>query len=84
MGLPRHRTARELAGQPNGAPTRRALPDLEAFSIKGFCHAYNLSRAGLYRLLAAGLAPKIRKVGGRRLISRESAAEWRRAMEERS
>jgi hypothetical protein len=55
--------------------------DRQAYSIQEFCSRHSLSRAGFYNLLKAGLAPTTMVVGRRRLISEESAAEWRRRME---
>jgi len=51
------------------------------FSIEQFCHAHCISRAMYYKLAKQGLAPRTMQVGTRRLISREAAAEWRRARE---
>jgi predicted DNA-binding transcriptional regulator AlpA len=59
-------------------------PEPEVFSIDEFCHAYRISRASFYRLVVAGQAPRVMKVGGRRLITREDATTWRKAMTERS
>jgi hypothetical protein len=55
----------------------------EAFTVDEFCKAHKLSRATFYNLLKIGLAPETMQPtpGGRRLISREAAAAWRRRME---
>jgi hypothetical protein len=53
----------------------------KAYSIQEFCVRHSLSRAGFYNLLKAGMAPTTMLVGRRRLISEESAADWRRRME---
>jgi hypothetical protein len=52
-----------------------------ALSITEFCRRHGISRATYYNLRTAGLAPVEMKVFGRRLISAESAAEWRRQRE---
>jgi predicted DNA-binding transcriptional regulator AlpA len=52
-----------------------------AFSIDEFCTAHGLSRSMFYKLEGQGLAPRTMSIGTRRLISAESAAEWRRARE---
>jgi predicted DNA-binding transcriptional regulator AlpA len=54
-----------------------------AFSIEQFCKIHSISRAKFYMLLREGLAPKIMQVGRRRLISIESAKQWRKDMEEK-
>lgn len=48
-----------------------------AYSIKEFCFQHEISRSKFYDLLKNGLAPKMMLVGRRRLISVESAREWR-------
>jgi hypothetical protein len=53
----------------------------QAFSIQEFCEVHSLSRAKFYLLLKENLAPKLMRVGRRRLISNEAAAEWRKKME---
>jgi hypothetical protein len=53
---------------------------VEAFSVNQFCVEHNFCRASYYKLKAAGKGPKELRVGKRVLITREAAAEWRRAM----
>ncbi|AZO12525.1 MULTISPECIES: helix-turn-helix domain-containing protein [unclassified Mesorhizobium] len=53
----------------------------EAYSIPEFCAAHRISRATFYNLINAGTAPRTMKVGGRVLISKEAAADWRKACE---
>ena len=53
----------------------------EAFSVAQFCDSHDISRGTFYQLLKEGGAPRIFKVGRRTLISREAAADWRRARE---
>jgi predicted DNA-binding transcriptional regulator AlpA len=48
-----------------------------ALSIKEFCFQHDISRSKFYDLLRNGLAPKMMKLGKRRLISVEAAKEWR-------
>jgi predicted DNA-binding transcriptional regulator AlpA len=55
--------------------------DREAYSIEEFCLAHGFSRATFYNLLADGKGPAVMRVGKRRFVSREAAAEWRRKME---
>jgi predicted DNA-binding transcriptional regulator AlpA len=57
------------------------LMEKDAHSIGEFCQRHGFSRASLYNLVASGKAPRLMRVGHRILISRESAAEWRRDCE---
>jgi hypothetical protein len=53
----------------------------DAYTIRQFCAKHGLSIAFYYKLKARGLTPAEIHLGARRLISRESAAAWRRARE---
>jgi hypothetical protein len=53
----------------------------KAFSITEFCQLHGISRATYYNLKKLGKAPKEMEVLGRKLISDESGAAWRRQME---
>jgi predicted DNA-binding transcriptional regulator AlpA len=53
----------------------------EAISIPEFCEAHGISRAHFYNLMKRGLAPKTLVAGRRRLVSKQSACEWRQSME---
>jgi hypothetical protein len=52
-----------------------------AYSVPEFCTAHRISRALFYLLQRDGRAPAVIKAGRRTLISAESAARWRAAME---
>jgi hypothetical protein len=52
-----------------------------AFSIVEFCALHRISRGYFYKILKQGLGPRIMTVGGRKLISHEAAADWRRERE---
>jgi predicted DNA-binding transcriptional regulator AlpA len=52
-----------------------------SFSIDEFCAAHGISRAFFYVLMNRGKAPRIMQVEGRKLISVEAAADWRRERE---
>jgi hypothetical protein len=56
--------------------------EYDAQSVDQFCSANNISRASFYNLLKRGKGPRLMKVGGRTLISREASLDWRRRMEE--
>ena len=52
-----------------------------AFTIPQFCQAHNVSRSQYYEMKKDGSAPVEMKIGRKKLISHESAADWRRRME---
>ena len=58
-----------------------ALVERRAFTLNGFCETHGISRAMFYKLLKAGQAPRIAKIGSKVLITTEAAAEWLRARE---
>ena len=68
----------EITGRKIGAT---ADADLDAFSIPTFCHRHGISQAFFFKLQAAGLGPRVMRLGSRVLISKESAAAWRRERE---
>ena len=53
-----------------------------ASSIKRHCEEHDISRSHYYELQKKNLGPKTMKVGHRKLISHEAAAEWRRQRED--
>jgi hypothetical protein len=55
--------------------------ETEAYSIDEFCRAHGISRAHYFNIQKRGAGPRTMSVGSRVLISRESAADWRRACE---
>jgi hypothetical protein len=52
-----------------------------AYSINEFCMLHGISRAHYYNLKRFGLGPREMDLRGRKAISVESAAAWRRARE---
>jgi hypothetical protein len=56
-------------------------PPPAAYSIKQFAAAHGISLSTYFKLQREGLGPKEMKVLGRKMISLESAAAWRRARE---
>ena len=52
-----------------------------ALSIAEFCSFHSISEAFYFKLKKQGNGPREMKLGGRTLISLESAAEWRRERE---
>jgi hypothetical protein len=53
---------------------------LEAYTVPEFCAAHRICRASFYNL-PEGERPRVMRVGSRVLVSKEAAAEWRRARE---
>jgi hypothetical protein len=64
-----------------GQPETVSSPPRLALSIAQFCEAHNISVGFFYKLKKQGGGPREMKVGGRTLITFESAAEWRRMQE---
>ena len=56
--------------------------DKLAYSISEVCALHGNSRSAFYKARDAGQAPKLMRLGTRVLVSREAAAEWRRAREQ--
>jgi hypothetical protein len=67
-----------------GAPIRGPPIQPMAYSIPQFCEAHVISIDTYFRMQRAGFGPVTMKVGGRTLISVESAAKWRRDRESRT
>jgi predicted DNA-binding transcriptional regulator AlpA len=55
---------------PNPLPTR------VFFSVPEFCAAYDISRSHLYRLIQAGLGPRVTKIGDATRIHLDDARDW--------
>ena len=53
-----------------------------AFTVNEFCESHGISRSLFYEIRKKNKGPAIMKVSGRTLISAESAAVWRRRMEQ--
>jgi hypothetical protein len=54
----------------------------ETLTIQEFCKSHRISMSYFYLLRDRGLAPKVMRLGRRILITKESAAEWRRTHSE--
>jgi hypothetical protein len=52
-----------------------------SYTIDEFCNAHRISRAHFFNLKKAGIGPREMHLGGRVVISREAAADWRRERE---
>jgi predicted DNA-binding transcriptional regulator AlpA len=55
--------------------------DKDAYSVEEFCRRHGISRAYAYLLWRRGEGPRFMRLGTRRLISREAAADWRQERE---
>ena len=53
----------------------------DAYNILEFCQRHGISRALYYKLDKIGQAPRIMRVNGRIMISKEASADWRRERE---
>ena len=51
------------------------------YSVREFCEAHRISKNQYYKLKRQGLGPREMQLGGKIVISLESAAAWRRARE---
>jgi hypothetical protein len=74
-------TKRKPRGKSKTTPPqkRKLMNDIpkQAMSVDQFCHAHNIGRDLFYELLHSGQGPACMLLKKRRLISFESAAEWR-------
>jgi hypothetical protein len=68
----------EITGKKNVAPR---ADDADAYSIAEFCERHRISLPFYYKLRQQGITPVEFRVGTRVLISKESAAAWRRERE---
>jgi hypothetical protein len=50
-------------------------------TIPEFCERNTIKKSFYHKLQAAGKGPRVLRVGGRRMISREAEAEWRKSFE---
>jgi hypothetical protein len=57
-------------------------PNALAMSIHSFCVLHGISEDQFYKMQREKWGPTVMHVGSRTLISREAAAEWRRAREQ--
>jgi predicted DNA-binding transcriptional regulator AlpA len=69
-------------------PPKTAPPDdddhddeIDAMSVTTFCKRHGISRAFFYYLQHRKRAPRTIEIGSRTLITREAAADWRKARE---
>lgn len=58
--------------------------DTKASTIPEFCKQHRFSVAFFYELAKVGKAPRVTKLGTRRIITDEDAAAWRKVMAEAS
>lgn len=54
--------------------------DSKSLSIKKFCELHDFSVSFFYKLKKKGRAPKVMKVGERRIITPEAVQDWRNQM----
>jgi hypothetical protein len=61
-----------------GKQRSRLDPDPAAFTIPEFCRSHKISRGHYYTLRRRGLGPDVAELLGRRIITHEAAARWRK------
>jgi hypothetical protein len=69
----------QLASRRSRRAAQAAAIDHEVYTLDEFCDAHRISRATFYNLQARGEAPDAFRAGTKVLISKESAARWRKA-----
>jgi hypothetical protein len=52
-----------------------------AYTIAEFCEAHRISKGHFYNLKKLARGPRVMDLGGRKVISAEAAADWRRERE---
>jgi predicted DNA-binding transcriptional regulator AlpA len=62
-------------------PAQPMPPEADSYSIEEFCRRHSISRPTYYMLRAKKIGPKETRLGGKILITRESAARWRKERE---
>lgn len=55
--------------------------DSDLYGVASFCEAHQISRGLLYKLWSERKGQRAVKIGRRRLITREAAADWRASLE---
>lgn len=75
-----------VARTKQGAMPVKGKPEVQrvAYSVDEFCAAHGFTRPTYYELEKRGEGPRTFRVGRRKLISVEAAAEWRRQREAQS
>ncbi len=83
--IPPSRTPRVRDHARRRSHRARAPPDddatADAYSIAEFCRRHAISESFYFQLQATGLGPRVMRIGGRVLISREAAQRWRKTRE---
>jgi hypothetical protein len=72
-----HSPSRKGAGYSTRVPPDRA----DAYTVDEFCDLNRISRVKFYALLREGRGPRLMRVDSKIRISKEAAADWRRASE---
>jgi len=54
---------------------------IDCYTIREFCERHRVGVAMYYNLQKLGLGPETIRLGGKVLITKESAARWRKARE---
>ena len=70
MSLQENSSARQTVGSQDA--------ERAAYTVNEFCDAHRISRSKLYELWSAGMGPRFIRVGTKKIITNEAAADWRR------
>jgi hypothetical protein len=57
------------------------VPNAAAYTIPEFCEAHRISESMYYKIRADGLGPREARAFTKVIITKEAAADWRRARE---
>ena len=57
------------------------VPNAAAYTIPEFCEAHRISESMYYKIRADGLGPREARALSKVIITKEAAADWRRARE---
>jgi predicted DNA-binding transcriptional regulator AlpA len=60
------------------------MVERKAYTVDEFANAHGISRSMLYMLWNQNIGPRYMKIGSRRIISEESAHDWRQSREQAS
>jgi hypothetical protein len=69
------------SGSPKSKGASQSTAERDAYSISEFCRRHNISHGTYYNLKNRGLGPREARAMSRVIITKEAAADWRRARE---
>ena len=89
MARPEVTGRRTTASQAESVPPKKKkklapvvlVPNAAAYTIPEFCEAHRISESMYYKIRADGLGPREARAFTKVIITKEAAADWRRARE---